>query len=519
MTSPTIIAIDWSGAASGAASRIWLCEVRDGEVVRLENGRSREQIGEYLIDRKARDANLIVGLDFAFSFPSWFVNERAPRAPHNVWSVAEHSGEEWLTKCEPPFWGREGKGRPNMSAEFRQTDLDMPSVGGIRPKSIFQINGAGSVGTGSIRGMALLSRLHQAGFAIWPFDDAILPLVVEIYPRVLTGAVRKSDTNARRGYLEQYPQLNADILAAASSSEDAFDALIAAIEMDKHADDLQSLPRGQPPYHIEGKIWMPTSTTRVESPPRRQFDSSRTRVAPVFDALVARDSTGASWLPDLLDLCGSEDSHVGWRERNLTIREHAWGKDEKGLLPPVALLSWLVRNLPSQPRGITGDNDTAERRKKLADRDPDTIASALDNLRVGGSKSAWYVLEGLTYPDVFISTPDALIVIEGKRTEATTTTHTTWMPGRHQILRHLDAAWEIRGNRAVYGMLIVEAESESSAVPEKWREAARATTTPAAIALSLPHRSAEEQAGIAASFLGVTTWQVIRDHFNLHITL
>ena len=35
------IAIDWSGAKSGARSRIWLAEVRDGCLTRLESGRDR----------------------------------------------------------------------------------------------------------------------------------------------------------------------------------------------------------------------------------------------------------------------------------------------------------------------------------------------------------------------------------------------------------------------------------------------------------------------------------------------
>ena len=43
-------------------------------------------------------------------------------------------------------------------------------VRGIAPKSVFQIGGAGSVGTASLRGMPVLQRLREAGFAVWPFD-------------------------------------------------------------------------------------------------------------------------------------------------------------------------------------------------------------------------------------------------------------------------------------------------------------------------------------------------------------
>lgn len=47
------------------------------------------------------------------------------------------------------------------------------------------------------------------------------------------------------------------------------------------------------------------------------------------------------------------------------------------------------------------------------------------------------------------------------------------------------------------------------------RQAARATRSDEAIRGSLPHRSPDEQAGIAAGFLGVTTWQAIVAAFGL----
>jgi hypothetical protein len=39
-----VLAIDWSGAIRGAQRKIWLCEVAGGEVRRLENGRTPEEI-------------------------------------------------------------------------------------------------------------------------------------------------------------------------------------------------------------------------------------------------------------------------------------------------------------------------------------------------------------------------------------------------------------------------------------------------------------------------------------------
>ena len=59
------------------------------------------------------------------------------------------------------------------------------------------------MGTGSIRGMPMLARLHHAGFHLWPFQAAELPLALEIYPRLFTGAVVKSSRDARMAYLQQ----------------------------------------------------------------------------------------------------------------------------------------------------------------------------------------------------------------------------------------------------------------------------------------------------------------------------
>ena len=81
------------------------------------------------------------------------------------------------------------------------------------------------------------------------------------------------------------------------------------------------------------------------------------------------------------------------------------------------------------------------------------------------------------------------------------------------MLRHLDAAWEVRGGRPVVGFFIVEGAGTPPGpeVPDLWLEAADATYSDEALGGSLPHRSAEEREGIARSFLGITTWQEVCD--------
>jgi hypothetical protein len=240
--------------------------------------------------------------------------------------------------------------------------------------------------------------------------------------------------------------------------------------------------------------------------PGGQYDSSKTRVVPVFESLKRANR---DWIRELLSLAEGPAPSTRPRDADFTFVNGHWGEQELGLQPPVALLSWLVRNL-ARPMNQSdlGDDDVGHKRQRLIDRDPATIAAGLELLRSTPAERAWYILEGRTYPDAFIETPDALVVVEGKRSEAGPTTDTTWMAGRHQVWRHIDAAWEIRGRRAVYGLFIVEGDAGApEVVPQVWQQAVRDALAEKALAGSFPHRGAAERSMIAEGFLGAVTWQ------------
>jgi hypothetical protein len=241
----------------GAQKRIWLAEARAGQIVRLENGRTGSELMLELIESAARASSLVVGLDFAFSFPQWFMDEHMAATAHELWRLAQRDGETWLAACEPPFWGRPGRPRPLGAIErgYRRAEFALSH----RPKSVFQIGGSGSVGTGSIRGMPVLLGLHEAGFSIWPFDRPSLPLVLEIYPRLMTGPVVKSNGAQRLQHLiEHHPGLDEQWLETAASTEDAFDAAVSALVMSQHAARLASLPGClDSVVRREGCIWHP----------------------------------------------------------------------------------------------------------------------------------------------------------------------------------------------------------------------------------------------------------------------
>jgi len=232
--------------------------------------------------------------------------------------VAAGQGERWLAReCEDVarderFWGKPHKRPEQFCGEgyrrmMRGTDWEnkvaqsleggdavrAAKMKGITPKSPFQIGGSGSVGTGSLRAMPFLLRLREAGFKVWPFEDAALeakdksrssarmttrkatgtakakasamPLVVEMYTRLMTGAVAKSNEAARKKYLAAkrkedvlYARISRGVMKKAEGSEDAFDALVSMVEMVRQKEDFGGLRATKDAeLRLEGITWRP----------------------------------------------------------------------------------------------------------------------------------------------------------------------------------------------------------------------------------------------------------------------
>jgi len=262
-----VVAVDWSGRRAGEARAIWTAEVVDGAMVDLRDGRTRAQVIDHLVDLALSGEPLVVGLDFSFSVPAWFARKHGCVDVDDVWTLVAEEGERWLATCPPPFWGRPGRRRPPDVDQLRTTEASVGAIAGTRPKSFFQIGGAGAVGTGSLRGMPHLTTLRAAGFAIWPFDPPSRATVVEMWPRLCTGPVVKSRRAARVAHLAMH---HPTVAAAAAATEDAFDAAVSAMVM---AGDVEAF-RQQPPVstsveRIEGRIWLPRRYTS-NVPPVRQ---------------------------------------------------------------------------------------------------------------------------------------------------------------------------------------------------------------------------------------------------------
>jgi hypothetical protein len=255
---PTVIAVDWSGARHGERRKIWLASARAGRVERLESGRTRAEVVEELCALARTTSALVVGLDFAFAFPAWFAREHGCSDARSLWELVARAGEGWLATSPAPFWGKPGRKRPeHAGSRWRRTESDALPQRGVQPKSVFQIGGAGAVGTGSVRGMPFLGALADAGFSIWPFDAARLPLVVEIYPRYLTGPVTKSSAAARNVWLaNRAADQERELVQRAASCEDAFDAFASALAMSAACASFRDLePARDELDRLEGRIW------------------------------------------------------------------------------------------------------------------------------------------------------------------------------------------------------------------------------------------------------------------------
>ena len=249
------IAVDWSGAATGERRRIWTAEAVDGELLTLASGRSRAEAIAWLCARRAEVDRCVAGFDFSFSLPAWFLDAHGCATIEQAWSLVAERGEDWLASCPPPFWGRPGRGRGDET-QLRACEAGW-NVAGIVPKSVFQIGGAGAVGTGTLRGIPFLPTLREAGWAIWPYDAPGTHVVAEIWTRLLTGPVAKSSPVARRAWLREHAELRGRLLRDAGDSEDAFDAAACAIVLSRSADLDDALRRPASGDAREGRMLVP----------------------------------------------------------------------------------------------------------------------------------------------------------------------------------------------------------------------------------------------------------------------
>jgi hypothetical protein len=238
---PTVVAIDWSGAAGSLQLMgIRAAVIRDDAPPEIWADLARDDIVTALLD--LADERVVVGFDFSFAYPAWAARCRECTSGPEMWDIVAKEGEEWLRKCPPPFFGKKGKKVTHGVEVLRETERAHPPA-----KSTFLIAGPGAVGTGSIRGIPHLMTLRDAGFAVWPFDPPGDRTVVEIYPTALLRQAKKA-------------HLPPTVVAAARNNKNTRDALGSALVMWEHRDDFARLEAAtDETTRLEGAVWTPNA--------------------------------------------------------------------------------------------------------------------------------------------------------------------------------------------------------------------------------------------------------------------
>ncbi|WP_373636901.1 gephyrin-like molybdotransferase Glp [Yoonia sp. BS5-3] len=216
--------VDWSGGNDRGpkpkADAIWVCAARDGVAdapVYLRNRALAEAwITDFINAERAAGRRVLAGFDFAFGYPAGFGKVlTGSDDPFAIWDwFAAHvqdapdgnnrfdlAGQiNGLFPGIGPFWGnglkrdianlpRKGSARAGHGmAERRQAELQAK---GAFP--VWQLSGAGAVGSQVIMGLPSLARLRKRfgkDLCVWPFEAQNAPIaIVEIWPSLIAKVI------------------------------------------------------------------------------------------------------------------------------------------------------------------------------------------------------------------------------------------------------------------------------------------------------------------------------------------
>ena len=218
----TVLMVDWSGGNDRGATpkkdAIWLCVGRGGAAEDPQYFRNRQVaeawITSFLAGERAAGRSVLAGFDFAFGYPEgfgkvltgsddpfavwdWFAErvEDTPEA-NNRFDLAGKINARF--SGIGPFWGnglkrdiadlpRKGRDRqPALHGMAEKREVETRAKGAF---PVWQLSGAGAVGSQVIMGLPMLARLRKnfAGdIAVWPFEDLNKPIaLVEIWPSLI----------------------------------------------------------------------------------------------------------------------------------------------------------------------------------------------------------------------------------------------------------------------------------------------------------------------------------------------
>jgi hypothetical protein len=257
---------------------------------------------------------------------------------------------------------------------------------------------------------------------------------------------------------------------------------------------------------------------------RGRQNSSLTRVRPFFQALLASDATGESWLPKLLSVSPHANrlpetvrSRPGRLLPTTTSRRRYMDKILGGIEletafeynvdPPASFMEYLLAHPTALRWPTTGGKrksygpETQRRREALVDGPDDARAAAmteglalLQQYGASGSKMKWWAFEGFTEVDCCLETDRLVLFVEGKRNELLSDS-TDWFVGRNQLVRNLEVLLDVARGRAC--ALLVASEHPFDDPPRSIYDR------------GLPHLAAADRERVRDRYLGQATWRAL----------
>ena len=177
------------------------------------------------------------------------------------------------------------------------------------------------------------------------------------------------------------------------------------------------------------------------------------------------------------------------------------------IIPPsYRFLLWLIEHpdrlswpnhgkakYSEKPQKIREDLIGQHGTERQAEAQQEALA-ALDQKGAERAHGKWWSFEGTTSVDRFLETENLILLIEGKRTEKLSTS-VHWYPGRSQLIRNLEVAQELAGEKQIAVMVI--AQEDIGPISQDVMD------------VSLPHFSLDERNELMRHYLGCLTWRQV----------
>lgn len=231
----------------------------------------------------------------------------------------------------------------------------------------------------------------------------------------------------------------------------------------------------------------------------------------LFEPLLKRNPSGSEWLPRLLcatphhERLGGAAAEPGALHANFTVPglEGRRACFMYPVAPPPGLVAWQIEH-PDRLSWAEGESRSPEarvlRRALLRDEPPGARGRAQRRAReLAPVRSAfaeeWWRFEETFRPDCLLMSDRIVVVVVAAGAELPAAS--PWYPPRSVLVRGLEAAWRLAGQRAWGALVLADVP-----LPEAEDAAVQASLPGAA-----PHLDASERAELAGGYLGHLTWE------------